>query len=120
LRAGAAIGNNCRIGDYVEIKKSVLRDNVKAAHLAYIGDAEVGSQTNIGCGTVFANYNGKIKQKTIVGEGAFIGANANLVAPLIIGDNAFVAAGSTVTENIPKNALAIARKRQIIKENYRK
>ncbi|MDR2090280.1 MAG: hypothetical protein LBP62_01285 [Clostridiales bacterium] len=116
LREGAEIGSGCRIGDYVEIKKSVLRDGVKSAHLAYIGDAEIGQKTNVGCGTVFANYNGKIKQKTFVGENVFIGANTNLVAPLTVGNNAFIAAGSTITENIPENSFAIARERQIIKE----
>jgi bifunctional N-acetylglucosamine-1-phosphate-uridyltransferase/glucosamine-1-phosphate-acetyltransferase GlmU-like protein len=116
LRGGANIGSGCRIGDYVEIKKSVLKDGVKAAHLAYIGDAEIGKKTNIGCGTVFANYNGKIKQKTVVGENVFIGANTNLVAPLSVGGNSFIAAGSTITENIPENSFAIARERQITKK----
>jgi bifunctional UDP-N-acetylglucosamine pyrophosphorylase/glucosamine-1-phosphate N-acetyltransferase len=116
LRNGADIGNDCRVGDYVEIKKSVLRDGVKAAHLAYIGDAEIGKKTNVGCGTVFANYNGKIKRKTVVGENVFIGANANLVAPLSVGDNSFIAAGSTITENIPENSFAIAREKQITKK----
>ncbi|MDR3293579.1 MAG: hypothetical protein LBT20_05705 [Clostridiales bacterium] len=118
LRTDAVIGSHCRIGDYVEIKKSSIGDHTKAAHLAYIGDAEIGEYTNVGCGTVFANYNGKIKQKTAVGNRVFIGANVNLVAPLTVGDNAFIAAGSTITENIPENAFAIARERQIVKENY--
>ncbi|MDR2046567.1 MAG: hypothetical protein LBP79_01450 [Clostridiales bacterium] len=118
LRHGANIGNNCRIGDYVEIKKAVLGDGVKAAHLAYIGDAEIGEGSNVGCGTVFANYDGKVKRRTTVGSNVFIGANTNLVAPLRVGDNAFIAAGSTVTDDVPENAFAIAREKQTVKKNY--
>lgn len=115
LRRGAVIGKGCRVGDYVEIKKATLSDGVKAAHLAYIGDAEVGSNTNVGCGTVFANYNGQIKQRTVVGKNAFIGANTNLVAPLNIGDGAYIAAGSTVTDDVPTELMCIARSRQVFK-----
>ena len=114
LRAGAEVGDSCRIGDFVEIKNSKLKKGVKAAHLAYIGDAEIGESTNVGCGTVFANFNGKIKQKTSVGANVFIGANVNLVAPLSVGDNSFIAAGSTITDNIPENSFAIARERQSV------
>lgn len=120
IRANSNVGNNVRIGDFVEIKASILEDGVKAAHLTYIGDAEVGEKTNIGCGTVFANYNGKIKQKTIVGKNAFIGSNTNLIAPVKIGNNAYTAAGSTVTEDVPEDTLCIARSRQIIKERKEK
>ncbi|MDR0854900.1 MAG: hypothetical protein LBN25_00860 [Christensenellaceae bacterium] len=116
LRAGSIIGDGCRIGDFVEVKNSKLNDNVKAAHLAYIGDAVVGGGTNVGCGTVFANYNGKEKQQVIVGQNVFIGANTNLVAPLTVEDNAFIAAGSTVTKDVPENALCIARALQTHKE----
>lgn len=115
LRRGAEIGKGCRVGDYVEIKKATLADGVKVAHLAYIGDAEVGANTNVGCGTVFANYNGKIKQRTVVGKNAFLGANTNLVAPLKIGDGAYIAAGSTVTDDVPTELLCIARSRQVFK-----
>jgi len=118
LRNDTKVSDGCRIGDFVEIKNSLLGEGVKAAHLAYIGDAEVGSETNVGCGTVFANYNGKAKNRTVVGENVFIGANTNLVAPLSIGGNAFIAAGSTITENIPENSFAIARQRQITKTDY--
>lgn len=118
LRKGAIIGDNCRVGDYVEVKNATLGDSVKAAHLAYIGDASVGQNTNIGCGTVFANYNGRIKQKTVVGENVFIGANSNLVAPLTVEEGVYIAAGSTVTSDIPSGALCIARSRQVIKHNY--
>ena len=112
LRKGADIGNGCRIGDYVEIKNSRLKDGVKAAHLAYVGDAEVGEGTNIGCGTVFANYDGKTKHRTEVGKNAFIGCNANLIAPLKIGDGAFIAGGSTVTDDVPDGAICFGRARQ--------
>ncbi|MDR3263124.1 MAG: hypothetical protein LBT30_02340 [Clostridiales bacterium] len=118
LRKGASIGDNCRIGDYVEVKNSIIHNGAKAAHLAYIGDAEVGSRTNIGCGTVFANYNGKIKQKTTVGSDVFIGANTNLIAPLDVGSDSFIAAGSTITDDIPPNAFAIAREKQVVKKSY--
>lgn len=116
IRGGSEIGSNVRIGDFVEVKASKMGDGCKAAHLTYIGDAEIGISANIGCGTVFANYNGKIKQKTIVGDNVFIGSNTNLVAPIKVGNNAYTAAGSTVTEDVPENTLCIARARQVIKE----
>lgn len=120
IRSDSVIADNCRIGDFVEIKKSVLHKGVKSAHLTYIGDAEVGECTNVGCGTVFANYNGIIKQRTKVGKRVFIGCNSNLVAPLSVGDNAYIAAGSTVTADVPNESLCIARQRQIIKPDWRK
>lgn len=120
IRKDSVIADNCRIGDFVEIKKSVLHKGVKSAHLTYIGDAEVGECTNVGCGTVFANYNGIIKQRTVVGNRVFIGCNSNLVAPLSVGDNAYIAAGSTVTADVPNESLCIARQRQIIKPDWRK
>ena len=109
LRKGAIIGKECRVGDYVEVKNSTLGDGVKVAHLAYVGDAVVGSKTNVGCGTVFANYNGKIKRKTEVGERVFIGCNANLIAPLNIGDDVFIAGGTTVTRDVPSGKFVISR-----------
>ncbi len=109
LRKGASIGAGCRIGDYVEVKNSVIGDGVKASHLTYIGDADVGARTNVGCGTVFANYNGKIKRRTEVGEGVFIGCNTNLIAPLKIGNNSYIAGGSTITEDVPSGKFSIAR-----------
>lgn len=112
LRPGSVIGKRVRIGDFVEVKQSVIGDDSKAAHLTYIGDAEVGKNVNIGCGVVFVNYDGKKKSKTIVGDNAFIGSNCNLVAPVSIEPGAFVAAGSTITKNVPADALAIARERQ--------
>lgn len=116
LRKGTIVGNHCRIGDFVEIKNSVLSDGVKAAHLTYIGDGEVGKHTNVGCGTVFCNYDGKVKRKVKVGENVFIGANTNLVAPLTVGDHAFIAAGGTVTESVPPSSFVIARSKQTTKK----
>ncbi|MDD3946990.1 MAG: DapH/DapD/GlmU-related protein [Clostridia bacterium] len=115
LRKGAVIGDGCRVGDFVEIKNSVLENGVKCAHLSYIGDSSVGENTNVGCGVVFANYNGKTKRGVTVGNRVFIGCNSNLVAPVSIGDHAYIAAGSTVTEDVPPDSLCIARTRQVIK-----
>ncbi len=108
---GANIGANCRIGDFVEVKNSTLHNGVKSAHLSYIGDSEVGERTNVGCGTVFCNYDGKNKHRTTVGEGCFIGANVNLVAPLAVGDKAYIAAGTTVTKDIESGDFVIGRVR---------
>lgn len=120
IRKGSKVGDSARIGDFVEVKNSIVGDGVKCAHLTYIGDAEVGNSTNVGCGTVFANYDGCKKHRTVVGSEVFIGCNANLVAPLTIGDNAYIAAGSTVTRNIPDKAFCIARARETVKENWSK
>ncbi|AGC69458.1 bifunctional UDP-N-acetylglucosamine pyrophosphorylase GlmU [Thermoclostridium stercorarium subsp. stercorarium DSM 8532] len=118
LRPGSKIGKNVRIGDFVEIKKSVIGDDTKISHLTYVGDAEVGRNVNIGCGVVFVNYDGEKKNKTIVGDNCFIGCNVNLVAPVEIKPDAYIAAGSTITEEVPEYALAIARCRQTVKENW--
>ncbi len=118
LRKGAVLGENVHIGNYVEIKKSTIGDNTKAGHLTYIGDAEVGKNVNVGCGVVFANYDGKKKNKTIVGDNSFVGSNANLVAPVKLGKQSFVAAGSTITDEVPENALGLARARQVNKEDF--
>ena len=112
LRDGATVGDNCRVGDFVEIKASSFGDGSKAAHHAYIGDAEVGKNVNIGCGVVFCNYDGKFKHKTRVGDGVFIGANCNIVAPLVIEDSAFIAAGTTLTCDIASGDFCIARSRE--------
>jgi len=117
LRQNANVGRNCRIGDFVEIKNSTLGDGTKSAHLAYIGDASVGKNVNIGCGAITANYDGKKKHRTVIGDGAFVGSNVNLVAPVTIGDGAVIAAGSTVTEDVSSCALCIARARQVEKPN---
>lgn len=118
LRKGAYVGAYCRVGDFVEIKNSNIGDGVKMAHLAYVGDSDVGENTNVGCGSVFANYNGTTKSRCTVGSNVFIGANANLVAPVVVNDGAYIAAGSTVTRDVPAGNLCIARSRQVFKENW--
>jgi len=120
LRPGTDLGKNVKIGDFVEVKKSTIGDNSKSSHLAYIGDAEIGKDVNIGCGVIFVNYDGKNKHKTIVGDGAFIGSNSNLVAPVNISQNSFVACGSTITDDVEEGDLAIARARQVNKKGLGK
>ena len=120
LRASAVIGKKCRIGNFVEIKNANLSDGVKMAHLAYIGDADVGRNVNYSCGAITANYDGKNKHRTVIEDGVFVGCNANLVAPLTIGAGALIAAGSTVTEAVPAECLTIARARQVNKEGRAK
>lgn len=118
IRPGSKIGRKVKIGDFVEVKKSVIGDKTKISHLTYVGDAELGKGVNLGCGVVTVNYDGMKKHKTIVGDHSFVGCNVNLVAPVKIGDNAYIAAGSTITEEVPDNALAIARERQTVKEEW--
>lgn len=120
LRPGSVIGNGCRVGDFVEVKNSTIKDGAKVSHLSYIGDGEIGEKTNIGCGVVFVNYDGQKKSRTIVGRNAFIGCNVNLVAPVTVEDGAYVAAGSTVTKDVEKDALCIARCRQTVIEGWAK
>jgi len=112
LRPKAVVGNNCRIGNFVEIKNANIGDSTSMAHLAYIGDADVGKGVNYGCGAITVNYDGKDKHRTTIADGAFIGSNANLVAPVEIGEKALVAAGSTITNTLPEYSLGIARCRQ--------
>ena len=118
IRPESHIGSNVRIGDFVEIKKSTIGDKTKVSHLTYIGDAEVGSNCNFGCGTVVVNYDGRKKYKTKIGDNVFIGCNTNLVAPVELKDNSYTAAGSTITEEVPEGSLAIARAKQINKEGW--
>ncbi|MDF2699650.1 MAG: UDP-N-acetylglucosamine diphosphorylase/glucosamine-phosphate N-acetyltransferase [Haloplasmataceae bacterium] len=118
FRNHTVIGDGVRIGNFVEIKNTHFGNNSNAAHLAYIGDAEVGSKVNMGCGTITVNYDGKSKFKTVIGNNVFVGCNSNLVAPINIGDNAYIAAGSTITEDVPNDALAIAREKQTNKPGY--
>jgi bifunctional UDP-N-acetylglucosamine pyrophosphorylase/glucosamine-1-phosphate N-acetyltransferase len=117
LRPGAWLGANVHIGNFVEIKQATIEDGAKANHLAYIGDARLGAGSNFGAGAIVCNYDGVAKYRTDIGNGAFIGSNAALVSPVTIGDGAYVATGSVITHNIPADALAIARERQINKEN---
>lgn len=118
IRPQSLIHDEVRIGNFVEIKKTEFGRKSKASHLSYIGDANVGSNVNIGCGSITVNYDGVNKFKTIIKDGAFIGCNSNLVAPVEIGEGAYVAAGSTITDNVPGDSLSIARARQVNKENY--
>ncbi|WP_409296411.1 bifunctional UDP-N-acetylglucosamine diphosphorylase/glucosamine-1-phosphate N-acetyltransferase GlmU [Peribacillus sp. SCS-26] len=118
IRPQSDINDSVKIGNFVEIKKAVFGKGSKASHLSYIGDAEVGADVNIGCGSITVNYDGKNKFLTKIEDGVFIGCNSNLVAPVTIGEGAYVAAGSTITEDVPSDALSIARARQVNKENY--
>ena len=116
LRPGAKLGADVHIGNFVEIKESVIEDGAKANHLAYIGDARLGAGSNFGAGAIVCNYDGASKHRTDIGKGAFIGSNAALVAPVTIGDGAYVATGSVITHNVPADGLAIARVRQVVKD----
>lgn len=118
IRPDSEIGNNAKIGNFVEIKKTKLGDHSKVSHLSYIGDADVGERVNIGCGTITVNYDGKNKFLTTIEDDSFVGCNSNLVAPVTIGKGAYVAAGSTITKNVPADALSIARARQENKDGY--
>lgn len=118
IREGCKLANKVKIGSFVEIKKAIIGEGTKVPHLSYMGDCEIGNKTNIGCGTITCNYDGFRKSKTIIGNNSFIGSNTNLVAPVTVGDNTFVAAGSTITDDVPEYALAIARQRQINKEDW--
>jgi bifunctional UDP-N-acetylglucosamine pyrophosphorylase / glucosamine-1-phosphate N-acetyltransferase len=118
VRPGTEIGPSVKIGDFVELKNAKIGKGTKVPHLSYVGDAEIGEGVNIGCGTITVNYDGAVKHKTVVMDGSFIGCNTNLVAPVTVGQNAYVAAGSTITQDVPDEALAIARERQVNKPGY--
>lgn len=118
LRPGTVLGKKAKIGNFVEVKKSVLGDGAKANHLSYIGDAEVGAGANIGAGTITCNYDGYFKHKTVIGERAFIGSNSALVAPVKIGADAIVGAGSTVTRDVAAGELRIVRGEQLVKPGW--
>ena len=118
LRPNSNIGSHVKIGDFVEVKNATIGDNSKASHLSYIGDAYVGKNVNIGCGVVFVNYDGHHKFKSVVKDGAFIGSNSNLVAPVTVEEKGYIATGSTITDDVPQGALAIAREKQVVKEGW--
>ena len=120
LREGSVIEDAAKVGNFVETKKTILGKGAKASHFTYLGDAEIGDNANIGAGTITCNYDGKNKHKTSVGEDSFIGTNSSLVAPVEIGKNAYVGAGSVITKDVPDNALAVGRGKQVIKEGYSK
>ena len=119
IRPHSDIGKHVKVGDFVEVKNAAIGNGTKASHLTYIGDADVGENVNFGCGTVTVNYDGKIKARTTIADGAFIGCNTNLIAPVTVGENAYIAAGSTITEDIPAANLAIARARQVNKDGWK-
>ena len=120
IREGCRLEDKVKIGSFVEIKKAIIGEGTKVPHLSYMGDCQIGAHTNIGCGTITCNYDGFNKSKTIIGDNCFVGSNTNFVAPVKLGDNTFIAAGSTITEDVPEYSLAIARQRQINKENWNK
>lgn len=118
VRPQTVVGQDCRIGDFVELKNSHIGSGTKVSHLTYVGDSDLGEHINLGCGVVFVNYDGKTKQRSVVEDHAFIGCNTNLVAPVHVGKEAYVAAGATITEDVPAGALYIARARGAIKEGW--
>jgi bifunctional UDP-N-acetylglucosamine pyrophosphorylase/glucosamine-1-phosphate N-acetyltransferase len=118
LRMHTRLENTVKVGNFVEIKKSTLGAGTKSMHLAYLGDATIGKAVNIGAGTITCNYDGYRKNPTIIEDGVFIGSDSQLVAPVKIGKGAYVGAGSSITEDVPPDSLAIARGRQVIKEGW--
>ncbi len=118
LRPGAHLHDFVKVGNYIEVKNSVVGEGSKLPHLSYIGDGEVGKRVNLGCGTVFVNYDGYKKHRTVIGDDAFIGCHTSLVAPVTVGAGSFTAAGSVITEDVPPDTLAIARAKQVNKLNY--
>ncbi|UES40325.1 bifunctional UDP-N-acetylglucosamine diphosphorylase/glucosamine-1-phosphate N-acetyltransferase GlmU [Roseibium aggregatum] len=120
LRPGAVLGADTRIGNFVEVKNTTFEDGAKANHLSYIGDASVGSKSNIGAGTITCNYDGYLKHRTEIGAGSFVGSNSTLVAPVNLGSGTFVAAGSVITDDVDQDSMAFGRARQIVKEGKAK
>lgn len=120
IRPGCQLADHVKIGDFVELKNATLAQRVSASHLSYIGDAEVGEETNIGAGVVTCNYDGIQKHRTIIGKGAFIGTHTTLIAPVTVGDGAFIAAGSPINQDVPADSLAIAREKMSVKPDWAK
>ena len=120
LRPGAVIGREAHIGNFVEVKNVTVGDGAKANHLSYLGDGEVGAGANIGAGTIFCNYDGFFKYRTVIGANAFVGSNSSLVAPVTIGAGGYVGSGSVVVDDVPADALTIARGRQSNKDGWAK
>lgn len=118
LRPGTLLEEGVRVGNFVELKNTHMREGAKASHLSYLGDGDVGAGANIGAGTIFCNYDGFFKYRTTIGNGAFVGSNSSLVAPVAIGDGAYVGSGSVITEDVPTNALAIARGQSVEKDGW--
>lgn len=120
IRPNCIISDNVKIGAFVELKNAYVGKNTKIPHLAYVGDAEIGENVNIGCGVVFANYDGKVKQKSKIGDNVFIGCNVNIVAPVNIADNTYICAGTTVTNDTENGDFVIGRVRQENKKGIKK
>lgn len=120
LRPKADVKDNAKIGNFVEIKNAVIGRNTKVSHLAYVGDADVGEDCNIGCGVIFVNYNGKTKSRTIVKDNCFIGSNCNVIAPVVINDNSYICAGTTLTDDTNNGDFIIGRVRPTVKEGRAK
>ena len=118
LRPKSIVGKDVKIGDFVEVKNSTIGDGTKISHLTYVGDGKIGKNVNLGCGVVFVNYDGSNKFLTEIEDDVFVGCNTNLIAPVKVGKNAYVAAGSTITDDVPEGALAIARERQVNKTDW--
>ena len=118
IRPNCHVGPHVKVGDFVELKNSNIGEGTKISHLTYVGDSDVGGHVNFGCGTVTVNYDGTQKYRTVIGDNAFIGCNTNLVAPVKVGDGAYTAAGSTITDEVPADSLAIARARQTVKKQW--
>ena len=118
IRPNSKLADKVHLGNFVEVKNSTIDSGTKVSHLTYVGDSDVGKNCNFGCGTVTVNYDGKNKARCTIGEHCFIGCNTNLIAPVTVGDFAYTAAGSTITDSVPGNALAIARARQVNKEDW--
>jgi bifunctional UDP-N-acetylglucosamine pyrophosphorylase/glucosamine-1-phosphate N-acetyltransferase len=118
VRPDSQIGEGVHIGNFVELKKTVMGKGAKANHLAYLGDARIGAATNVGAGTITCNYDGEKKHQTVIGKGVFVGSNSTLVAPITLADGSYIAAGSAVTADVPAGALAIGRSRQENKEGW--
>ena len=118
LRPEAALADEVKVGNFVEVKKSQIGKGAKLNHLSYVGDATIGAGSNVGAGTITCNYDGHNKHQTVLGRGVFIGSNSTLVAPLELGDGAYIAAGSTITKEVPADALAFGRSKQVNREDY--
>ena len=120
VRPGTRVADNCKVGDFVEVKNAVIGEGTKLPHLIYVGDSDVGEHCNFGCGSITCNYDGQNKHRTTVGDNVFIGCNTNLVAPVTVASGAFTAAGSTITDTVPEDALAIARARQVNRQGWQR
>ncbi len=117
LRPKAVINDNAKIGNFVEVKNATIGKGSKVSHLAYVGDADIGENCNIGCGAIFVNYNGRTKNRTVVGDQCFIGSNCNIIAPVKIESKSYICAGTTITENVMTDDFVIGRVRQEVKQN---